>query len=372
MKRKKVDWSQAPKELLGLIAERLNSIEDYVRFGAVCKSFRLVILDHRNSNFSPKTLPWLMFPLSMKVDEDVDVDEDEDENGIKNPDFYSVRGNKCYKFYLPEPRSCFFTGSRYGWLILYCEQRVELYNPLAADHIPLPQLFKLKSYVFNIARLFMPCPPYSVPFSVDRYIVVVDSLKDGLFFIRAGDPAWTTIQVADGHVGFTDVLHLNNGFYLVDSRGIIRHFDITSPNPVATQFAKPPKDIRYEEYSFYLVELLGELHLVVKYEAFEDHRTFHFQVYKLDLSTKKWEEVFTLGDYTFFIGRTSSFSIRASDFERCRRGCIYFNDVLDGGWTTTRDIWIFDLESEDMDVLHTGAKDLNLFSCPAWFIPTLL
>ncbi|KAL5699018.1 hypothetical protein ACHQM5_029978 [Ranunculus cassubicifolius] len=375
-----VDWSQTPHELLGLIAERINSIEDYVRFGAVCRSWRLVTLDQRRRNFSPKTLPWLMFPLC--------EDADEDGKCFENPDFFNLSVDKYYQLNLPEARDCCLTGSPYGWLILLCTGRVEIYNPLTRVRIPLPQPFKDKSHGFyNIVRLFMPYPPSS---TINQFILVVDT-TEGLSFIKAGDLVWTTIEneVVDntGVLHNTDMLHLNNEIYIVDSEGLIKRFDITSPNPVATEFMLPPEDIKYEGYTFYLVELLGEMHMVVKYDAFDmlaeshhfaigsrvfdDDHTYYFRVFKLDLSTKKWEEVFTLGDYTLFVGQTSSFSIQSSDFEHCSRGCIYFTDTLNGGWHATGDIGIFDLETEGMEVLFTGEEDINLYSCPAWFTPSL-
>ncbi|KAL5715961.1 hypothetical protein ACHQM5_017711 [Ranunculus cassubicifolius] len=356
-----VDWSETPHELLGLIAERLTSIEDYVRFGGVCRSWRFVTLDQRRRNFSPKTLPWLMFPLRK--------DADEEGKCIKNPDFFNLSVDKYYELNLPEARDCCFTGSPYGWLILISRgERVEIYNPLTRVRIPLPWPFKHTSITSLISQ----------------YIVVVDTMES-LSFIKAGDLDWTTVEIAV--LRNTDMLHLNNVFYIVDSEGIIRRFDITSPNPAATEFMLPPEGVDYEGNIFYLVELLGELHMVVKYDdfemlsechhfvigsrAFEDHRTYYFRVFKLNLNTKKWKEVFTLGDYTFFVGRNSSISIRASDFEHCSRGCIYFNDTRHGGLHSTGDIGIFNLETEGMEVLFTGEEDINLYSCPAWFIPSL-
>ncbi|KAM3270707.1 hypothetical protein P3S67_028909 [Capsicum chacoense] len=54
------DWSKLPVELLRLIASRLHFAEDCVRFGAVCKSWRINIL--QNGNCSCSFLPWLMRP----------------------------------------------------------------------------------------------------------------------------------------------------------------------------------------------------------------------------------------------------------------------------------------------------------------------
>ncbi|KAL5698953.1 hypothetical protein ACHQM5_029922 [Ranunculus cassubicifolius] len=372
-----VDWSQTPHELLGLIAERLNSIEDYVRFGAVCRSWRLVTLDQRRLNFSPKTLPWLMFPLC--------EDEDEDGKDIESPDFFNLSVDKYYKLNLPEARNCCFRGSPYGWLILVCRERVEIYNPLTRVRIPLPRPFKDTSHGFyNTARLFMPCPPSSVAFPINQFIVLVDT-SESLSFIKAGDLAWTTIEIAV--LGNADMLYLNNVFYIVDSDGNIRHFDVTSPNPVATPFVPPPDNLDREDHIFYLVELFDELHMIVKYDSygmfseshhfvpgsriFKEDRTYYFEVFKLDVSTKRWEEVFTIGDYTIFVGRNTSFSIRASDFEQCNSGCIYFTDTQNGGWHSTGDIGIFDLETDGMEVLFTCEDDINLYSSPHWFTPTL-
>ncbi|KAL5697594.1 hypothetical protein ACHQM5_028719 [Ranunculus cassubicifolius] len=370
-----VDWSQAPHEILELIAERLNSIEDYVRFGGVCRSWRFVTLDQHRLNFSPKTLPWLMFPLEEK-------DELEDGSYIENPDFFSLSEDKYYKFDLPEARSCCITGSPYGWLILFAGERIEIYNPLTRVRITLPLPFEDKERNFyRFAHLVMP----SSTTSPKCQFIVVVNFVDSLAFIRAGDLAWTTIEISN--IDNDDMVYLNNVFYIVDSDGVIRHFDVTSPNPVATEFVQPPDELKMEDITFHLVELLGELHMVVKYDdfqmlsvdhhfvigsrAFDENRAYYFRVFKLDFSTKKWKELDTLGDYTFFVGRNTSFSIRASDFSHCSRGGIYFTDTLNGGGRATGDIGIFDIETDGMEVLFTGEDDVNLYAFPVWFIPSL-
>ncbi|KAL5698950.1 SWR1-complex protein 3 [Ranunculus cassubicifolius] len=365
-----VDWSQAPQEILGSIAERLNSIEDYLRFGGVCRSWRFVTLDHRRFRFSPKTLPWLMFPLHKK---------DEDGKDIDNPNFFSLSDVKFYKRSLPEARGCCFSGSKYGWLILFGDGRIELYNPLTRNRIGLP----LPYTNYRVQKGFLSMPS-SITSPKDQFLVVVNFFKE-LAFIRPGDTTWTTIEIPV--TNNSDIIQLNDVFYIIDSDGIIRTFDIRSPKPAATEFMLPPEDIQSDQLSFYLVGLRGELHMVVKYHLsemfteghhfmpgsrpFAEHQTYYFRVFKLDLSTKKWKEVFTLGDYTIFVGRNTSIYLLATDFVDCSRSSIYFADSWMGDDLSTGDIGIFNLETEGMEALFTGKDVVGLYSTPVWFTPSL-
>ncbi|KAF9612673.1 hypothetical protein IFM89_003148 [Coptis chinensis] len=162
------NWSDVPQELLGSIAERFTSIEDYFRFGAVCRTWRSVIVDLRRRHFKPKTLPWLMF---------TEFQEDEEGSHIKDEQGNSVK----------------------------------------------------------------------------------------VVFARPGNSAWVAIELPS--TTNDDILHFNNQFYIIDKEGILRSFDITSPNPVGIDIALSPVHINDDCDSFYLVELLGELHMAFSSKA---------------------------------------------------------------------------------------------------------
>ncbi|PIA45854.1 hypothetical protein AQUCO_01600237v1 [Aquilegia coerulea] len=391
MKRTR-NWSEAPQELLGLIAECFNRIEDYVRFGAVCLSWQSVIVDQRRRNFTPKTLPWLMLPLQEK-------DEDGNYNDTSNAFNYS--GERHYKLNLPNAFDWCCWGSPFGWLIIAPGQhQLEICNPLSNVRYPLPPLstledFSQKKYYFRKAILaFIPSGSPSILPVKDQLVAVISFRGHGnLYFARLGDKAWTSVQIPKSSNDSDDMLYFNNQFYVVDTEGLVRSFDITSGNPVGIEFALAPGNIHEhgwgdgdEDLQFYLVELMGELHMVVKYQywdselpespssrPFKNWHMYFFRVYRLDLCTRKWKEVFTLGDYALFVGHNTSFSLLVSDYPEYQNSSIFFTDDLyDWDLQSGGDMGIFNLETISMQPWNLDDDMVGpLYSHPVLFVPTL-
>ncbi|KAM7481905.1 hypothetical protein LguiB_006488 [Lonicera macranthoides] len=59
------DWSQLPQDILGVIANRLGAIEDFVSFSSVCSSWRAAVLKEQWIPCVPQ-IPWLMVNLWKK------------------------------------------------------------------------------------------------------------------------------------------------------------------------------------------------------------------------------------------------------------------------------------------------------------------
>lgn len=101
-----------------------------------------------------------------------------------------------------------------------------------------------------------------------------------------------------------------------------------------------------------------------------------YEVYKLDFHSKKWSELFDLGDYALFIGTNISFSLSTCDYPQLKRNSIYFTDDSsdcyghgDGGG---HDMGIFDFEKENVEPFYSGEDMLSTFCPPILFVPSLM
>lgn len=383
MKRSIRNWSNVPPELIGLVAECLDSIEDSVSFRGVCRSWRSAVLNYPMcKNVSSKTFTWMVFPQYWHGD-----DEDEGKALADIHHFFSLSAGKYYKFSLPEVTNRIVSGSPYGWLVLFHKPHMEIFNPLTRIHLPLPLLSTIQGYATSngmhyFRKVVLVMSTSSSP-AKDRFRVFLifgGDWKVGsgkLAFSRPTDGAWTLVDLPVTF--YDDILHLNNEVYIIDRQGLLRRFDVTSPNPIAIEFALPPgiEAEENDEYNFYLVEMLNELIMVIKFKfddlsyhhMFTSYNTYFFRVFKLHLDTQIWEEMFSLGDYAIFLGQTS-YSLLASEYPESKSS-IYFTDRSSWFMQPRGDTGIYNLETKSLVALDPGDVTGFGYGAPCWFIPNL-
>ncbi|KAF9592467.1 hypothetical protein IFM89_014957 [Coptis chinensis] len=134
---------------------------------------------------------------------------------------------------------------------------------------------------------------------------------------RPGDVPWIPLQCS--YQGFQDVIFYKGQFYAVTETGRIvvcrigDRLENTSPKDSSVMhFLQYPQ----METSFYLVERLGELLLLVS--RFPDKvvpETGRFKIYKLNLRKESWCELMTFGEHALFLGINTSVALLASDLE---------------------------------------------------------
>ncbi|KAF6151966.1 hypothetical protein GIB67_010540 [Kingdonia uniflora] len=133
------DWSALPDDLLDEISKRFTTMKDFVRFGAVCVSWRSTFILNRKRKF-PRQLPVMMIPGTKR------------ENSQRFCNLPSERGRRggIYDFREPVPFKKFVKGSNHGWLVVAQEigrdVSVQLLNPFLSENnkIELPVLSSLK------------------------------------------------------------------------------------------------------------------------------------------------------------------------------------------------------------------------------------
>lgn len=352
------NWSAAPPEIIGLIADRLHTIEDYASFRGVCTSWRSAVLIQPHPDITSKTLPWIMF-----------------HQGIVSQNFWSLSVDKFYKFNLPENTNRVLTGSHYGWLVLSRPRHVEIFNPVTRISLPLPLLSTLEGHILD-GSYFLNKVILATT-GIHQFLVFIIFPGEGkVIFTRPGDIVWMTVNIP--HRSYDDILHMDNAFYAVDTEGRLIHLEITDGSPVGVgvELALPRDDIGVGEgdvRTFYLVEILGQLYMVLKFKLrVDEYRSKHvLRVFKLDSETRKWDEVFTLGEYAVFVGCTTSFSLLVSKYPESRSS-IYFMDRTFWHRRGSRNMGVFNLETKTSAALDPDYGVVHFFCTPFWFIPSYM
>ncbi|XP_043704443.1 F-box protein At2g26160-like [Telopea speciosissima] len=362
------NWSELCDDILGLIVDRFLAIEDIVRFGAVCRTWRSVSAEKWRFSIA---YPWLM--LAEKEDSD-------------NRGFYSLATQMVYHLNLPKARGrrCW---SSCGWLITFgFDWEIDLLNPFSGDKIQLPPQPKPENdfptelclhRIFLRKVILSSRPNKTTPCEDDEKCVVMAIITGckTLSFLRLGDEVWTPIDSK----GIDDVIYFNGQFYAIDATGKVWMVDISSPQPKMIEFAEPGDDINIYAY-FYLVESAGELFMLARdlYEGEGDqlmriHETDGFDVYKFNFDNRKWMEVKSLDNRALFVGANTSFAIFPSNHLQCEPNCIYYTDdypqgLKEGGGN---DMGVFRLETEEIDDHYVGPDILSRISTPLWICPFL-
>ncbi|KAL5699017.1 hypothetical protein ACHQM5_029977 [Ranunculus cassubicifolius] len=368
----KRNWSGLPKELLQLIVERIKSIEVYVRFGGVCKAWGSVAVKRPRCTVLREQVPWLMLSKDPYSEE-------------ANPDthsFFRLSDNKVHHLDLPDSKHSQCWGSPYGWLVIRRNEQMRLLNPLSKVSVALPPLSSLDDYYPGLSMHKVVLTISTTPTSLttrleDKFVVLIIFVGNhGIAFARPGDRAWGTVELNPKGVCMLqiinlDILYSNNRFYITTWNGEINCFDISSANPVLMDFSYYVANALNKH--FYLVDISGEVHLVERilktrkrlplYSPLEMkpfNCTHRFRVHKLNLSTRKLEELDTLGDYAVFLGNNTSFSLLVSDNSGCKRNSIYFTDDHDmedrragPGGVQGLDMGIYSFETGEVEPLYT-------------------
>ncbi|RVW96707.1 F-box protein SKIP23 [Vitis vinifera] len=363
-------WSQLPKDLLLLIAQRLNTHFDLLRLRSVCSSWHACVPSR------PHPLP-SRFPILPT-------------NGTSWGLYLSRRTILCLG--LPESHCQPTIGS---WLIKVEEDvpdMAHLVNPLSTfqfKHLPpnFPKTFDFSR--FRVSELgqeyvlqYMNHRPsgeadegslhkgkvaFSSTSNGEDFVMLTIHVSGKLAMFRHGNKRLKTI---DDMPSCDDLIFFNGEFYAVDNTGRTVVVAIGSP-PVLSLIA----DSVIGGNKKSLVESNGELLMVNTYFDQGIHgimnRAVRFKVFKLNQIGHMWVEVENLGDRILFLGEKSTFSAVASEFCGCEGNCIYYtnsfffpNDQEDDAYTG---IGIFNLENGNLGPLSSFPNYSKvIWPPPAW------
>ncbi|XP_059462070.1 putative F-box protein At5g55150 [Corylus avellana] len=346
-----VDWTQLPQELLISIADNLKIYADYLRFCAVCHSWRSSVPN--TPRHLPPQLPWLML-----------LDYSDESHGSSDRVFFDPCARKIRHLEVLEALSydTRFCGSSHGWVVFldYSDESraVLLLNPLTQASLHLPPFSaypKAQSFNYSEVDAFQFTFPQtqtlrkrlhlyikkvvfsSAPLGNNNFIALAiccGVYANVLAYCKKGDETWTLIPRT--MFSFADVVYYNGLFYGVDYHGVIAVCDINGASPIVS-IIRPPLLFhkRVGAVMLYLVNsgddelLLARRYVSRKFYDngdLESYNTVWFEVFKMNWSEQRWDRVTNLGDRMLFIGSKSSVSFLASGSRGCLGNCIYFTE----------------------------------------------
>ncbi|KAE8008843.1 hypothetical protein FH972_005316 [Carpinus fangiana] len=404
------DWSQLPKELLGVIAERLDGPFYQLRFRSVCSSWR--------SSVSPRPLLRLpgRFPF-LQCD------------GITDSSWgFHLSRRSIFLLASTDTRS---QTSNSSWLVKVEElypNRMRLLNPLSRIQLrPLPTSFpnpmNLTHFiVFELGQEYvlhyMNYRPFGDAFGDlgNLYMEKVVFMSSGcggideafslltihvsgkLAMFKSGDKRWTIIHEMPSP--YDDVALFQGEFYAVDGTGRAVLVGLSLDVTLVAESV-------YGGDKKFLVESNGGLLLVDMYLSVGDvyvgddedidvedqyvvgERAVRFKVFRLDIEGKRWVEVESLRDRVLFLGDDCAFSASVAELSLsgCIKGnCVLFTDNFFSTWGEDgsggggsdgvfkgRDICVFDLDNGSIAHLADCPEYSKLFwPPPDWVAATNL
>ncbi|KAJ3706509.1 hypothetical protein LUZ61_010214 [Rhynchospora tenuis] len=294
------DWASLPPEVLNLIAKRLNEISHFVRFRAVCPSWRA---STPVTDLTPQ-FPWILDNRKHPYD--------------PNLSFYSLPFNKIYTINAPSSLNRTLSGPSHGYMFTLSEhhQAVSLVNPLSNHDIPLPA-YQLDGNPHWIG-------PQQT--RMGEYVVCYGHLgyqRPKLVFCHPGQNNWHELELS---LDYANCHH----FYL---RGVLFSIERSTGATKVTNIADgtldyviPPVEGHLGEGTEYLIEdSRGDILRVPRHNP----RFINgLDVYRLDVATKNdlpcWVKVNNIGSQALFINRDGGFALRSSHLSGIKENCIYF------------------------------------------------
>ncbi|KAJ4746592.1 F-box family protein [Rhynchospora pubera] len=226
------DWSLLPPELLEIIAGKVTSLADYIRFRAVCHPWRFA--SSPLPRHLPVQLPWLMLPYKL--------DGYDDYNRL----FYDLSSSKIYRLHLPEIRGAKVCGSSHGWLILHKGMVTSLFNPITRATISLPPYTAVPSHLgisycwdndsavgptvnFYVKKAILT----SSPLDTSCLVFVHTSTFWEFAFCKIGDERWTVIEFDapwPWKEDFCDFSYCNGYLYAIHPYGKVTMYNLINPS----------------------------------------------------------------------------------------------------------------------------------------------
>ncbi|KAM7529983.1 hypothetical protein LguiB_033393 [Lonicera macranthoides] len=336
--------------------------EDFLAFSAVCSSWRLVYL---KKNWNPSaTSPWLILDVNHNSEALIRCN-------------LSLCRSKAFKLRLPEANSrCW--GSSSGWVVSIDNDLViGLLNPITHVFIVLPPLYALENQIHTKIDWFSVIYKANVLRIKDGFLTVVTlGMHHNLYFARAGDSAWTIVQLSYPNISVS-VMCFKDQIYAASAYGALLLIEIDGPNPPeATLITLTPNHEKGWKH-IHLVESSGDLLMIFHY-AYADV-IVKFKVYKFDFNTKEWMIVGSLGDHTIYVDYSHSFSIPALDEFGCN-SIFFVEDSMGWQWGLNQEYeWqccgVYHMEDKTIETFSVNMRDLDgsfpPYTYPTWMIPSL-
>ncbi|CAN6546814.1 unnamed protein product [Malus baccata var. baccata] len=368
------DWAGLPRELILSLAERMGSLEEFIVFGAVCKSWRSVATkeNYFTCELGPKhQVPLLILPQ---------------EKGAATRKCYNLKKRKICQLNLSELEDKLFLSSL-GWLLTVSKKDLKfcLIHPLNHARIelprPVPNMAPSLLFNFSIRKFVLSTSPSWT----SNFIVMVYQSQTVSFCRPGHSEHWISVCLHTPGI-LNDLTYYEGQLYAVNYYGHVFICDIEDPKQaevriVAPQFPKEYLGPMMQIKVAYLVESAGDLLVVLCFfnPKTKFHATTGCRVFKVPFSDgSSWldSEVKNLGNRSLFLCRNaSSFSVEASDCSGWKPNCIYFMNNKRASLRVDMDMGIFNMDDGQIErpfdnSLNICYKGRNYETSHLWIEPS--
>ncbi|XP_042495110.1 uncharacterized protein LOC122074351 [Macadamia integrifolia] len=248
---------------------------------------------------------------------------------------------------------------------------IQLFNPVSKRGIQLPSLstiflssypdhdpHQLTSGCFEPRFIYKSVLSSDPRMTKDYVVVAIVTDKKKLVYYKAGGGrpySYRWISMATQWDCFQDVIYHKGKFYAVSSNGPVITFEFSSSEfPIITEIIPRPRGKGRRCDRYYLVELLGELLLVLCHfrwlleEVLDDNdnddhdifvtfdtgrtedgfKNYKFDVFKLDESKREWIQMKSIGDNILILGNCYSVSLPAHYYQGDKGNSIRIKEDL--------------------------------------------
>lgn len=326
-------WADLHEDMLRIIKSKL-CLSDQVRFGAVCKSWRLsgkpmiamaYFSKHCYSAISPD--PW---------------DDSSDRDVTFACEIYDSCGEKIHKvsyciseegwpsIFYRWPEVC---ASKDGWLLIidcaHTAGTVTLCNPFSNLVLSVPRL----GHQIDVATFS------TIPTSSNCIIFVFYRSwgKTHLGFYRFGDKSWTRLIIAERKAAaeVLSVVYIEGVLYYVFEDGMLGCFSYSGKYCSVLAETFPKRYSKTSFVSYHLVEYGGQVLLAT---ADEDA---NWCIFRYDESKKAWIAGVSLGKWALCIS-SNSFVVQAVGDQLDLADCICYFDY------ETHDLKVYSLKDKQL------------------------
>ncbi|PKI69864.1 hypothetical protein CRG98_009739 [Punica granatum] len=374
------DWTLLPKDVFGLVLDKLVDISDRIRTASVCKPWLSIAQDHstRWLKPAPTQLPMLLVPT--------------DDNSTTHRGLYCVDGNRVLgsqeigeSYYNHEyeirkvvlSKDPSLAPNDYEVLALYgfCDASLALFQSGENSWV-YPKQENYEEYYFEDIiysrghRLAL-----GSKWGVQK--VLVSIVSDGEGIIRLGCIKRLKGRVEQSYIVdcgdslmWIDRFYVQSDYIGDDDDDLGSSDDDADNHHDSTDEDDHDQDSSNDRATGYF-EIDGKLYA---YISDIHHLTSSFKVYQMKSIEGNIELVESdqLDGRALFLGHNHSCSILASDFPGCRPNCIYYmDDWMEAAYQPLGaiDIGVFSLEDQCTRPLYVPTPKQWELPPPIWIVP---
>ncbi|KAJ4809732.1 F-box protein skip23 [Rhynchospora pubera] len=331
-----VNWAELHPDMLRIISSKLCDFGSFVKFRAVCKSWRSAA----DLSECPRQFPCLVDWPHMQQNTTLRV--------------YSPASCTSHIFQVPNAL-CY--GPFGGELLMKpnCPMKMPLFylNPLTGVKTAFPFEVQLRNS--------RPTGAYWLHSRIDEFAVGKEGLRHVFYFKISENDEWTRKEIDDK---LRAVAYHDHKYFLLEARNVhLSVLVINKTNGAELPSIPFPNSFTSLNYPFnYLVATTNGLLAIIGFKPLfvKDLKDCRFEVHRQENYPENphWTKLNGIGDLILFVDHFNCFALKASDYHCFEGNCIYFISSVQKPKHGSKHV---------IGRFHMGLNTIEELSGPTWF-----